>query len=58
MSEPIEAGDYAGKSDDELVTMREELTDQIEIWLGHEHRRESLRELMEVERELTLREQL
>jgi hypothetical protein len=44
-------------SDDDLVEKREELIDQIEIWLGHEHRREDLRELLEIERELTLREE-
>jgi hypothetical protein len=54
----IAYGDYGSKEDDELVEMREELMDTIEIWLGHEHRRETLHELMEVERELTLREGL
>ena len=53
---PIKYGDYGDMDDDKLCELREELMDNIEKWLLHEHRIEEFHELMEVERELTLRE--
>lgn len=53
--EPLHYGDYGDLEDDDLTTMREELMDYIEkgmtkIFIHKFH------ELLEVERELTLRE--
>lgn len=56
MKKEKEVRDIESLSDDDLVSAREEMVDQIEIWLGHEYRREEFRELLEIERELTLRE--
>jgi len=52
---PIHYGDYGNKEDEELIKMREELMDYIEkgkteVFINKFH------ELLEVERELTLRE--
>jgi hypothetical protein len=44
------------KTDEELVEEREVIMHNVEIWLGHEHRREDFRRLLEIEREITLRE--
>jgi len=51
----IHYGDYGSKEDDELVTMREELMDFIEKGKREEFINK-FHELLEVERELTLRE--
>lgn len=48
-------GDYGSKGDDWLATRREELLKQLTARLGNTSRNR-LYELMEVERELTLRE--
>jgi len=53
---PICYGDYGDKEDDELVEMREEFMDYIEKGMSQEFI-DKFHELLEVERELTLREE-
>jgi hypothetical protein len=52
----IHYGDFANKDDDELIKMRENLLDYLEKDKREEYI-EKLHELLEVEREITLREE-
>lgn len=52
---PLHYGDYANKDDDELIEMRENLMNYIETKKTQEFI-DKFHELLEVERELTLRE--
>ena len=53
----IKYGDYRNYKDDRLIKIREEFMDCVEKHLVHEHLIECFHELLEVERELTLREE-